>query len=372
MNLKASFVSFLKNRYTSLNEDLLQAKIADQLLSPFQVELTQLQIDQIKSEIKSYSTLRQWGVQKLTDQYLQRGLKQPNNFSVCMSYDFHINAAGHPELIEINTNASFLALGLEMYNFLNLPNIASHFTQVQLIEMFLSELSLTGAKNKSVAIIDDNPVRQHLYVEFLIYQQLLQKHEVTCEITDFKNIELIRQAGLIYNRYTDFYLEQPQSIDLKKLFNNSGNFSPNPYEYFLLADKQRQLDWNQQTDVEKPKSLLPAFDLGLSDRDDIWQRRKNLFIKPKNSFGSKQVYKAASISNRLFTEIFNSNFIAQQLSTPSEVEFVFENTPLKLKYDLRCFVYQDQLQLIIARLYQGQTTNLRTPGGGFAAVILKN
>jgi len=35
---------------------------------------------------------------------------------------------------------------------------------------------------------------------------------------------------------------------------------------------------------------------------------------------------------------------------------------------VRCYVYEGQVQLLIARLYQGQTTNFRTAGGGFALV----
>jgi len=43
-----------------------------------------------------------------------------------------------------------------------------------------------------------------------------------------------------------------------------------------------------------------------------------------------------------------------------------EATPLKS--DVRCYVYDGKIQLVAARLYQGQTTNFRTPGGGFAPV----
>jgi hypothetical protein len=39
-----------------------------------------------------------------------------------------------------------------------------------------------------------------------------------------------------------------------------------------------------------------------------------------------------------------------------------------MKYDLRCYAYQGKLQIVIARLYQGQTTNLKTTGGGFTIV----
>lgn len=42
--------------------------------------------------------------------------------------------------------------------------------------------------------------------------------------------------------------------------------------------------------------------------------------------------------------------------------------PALLKSDVRCYVYNGQLQLVAARLYQGQATNFRTAGGGFAPV----
>ncbi len=35
---------------------------------------------------------------------------------------------------------------------------------------------------------------------------------------------------------------------------------------------------------------------------------------------------------------------------------------------MRAFAYAGKVQLFAARLWQGQTTNFRTPGGGFAAV----
>ncbi len=39
-----------------------------------------------------------------------------------------------------------------------------------------------------------------------------------------------------------------------------------------------------------------------------------------------------------------------------------------MKFDLRDYAYDGEVQWVAARLYQGQTTNFRTPGGGFAPV----
>lgn len=45
-----------------------------------------------------------------------------------------------------------------------------------------------------------------------------------------------------------------------------------------------------------------------------------------------------------------------------------EATDRPMKFDLRTYSYDARVQWIAARLYQGQTTNFRTPGGGFAPV----
>lgn len=373
MNLKASFVDYLIQKYPHFNQELLQPLISENLLSPFQIALSVETIDSIKAEIKNYWKLRQWGVQNLSSRYEAMGLRKPDNFAACMSFDFHVGGESGLELIEINTNASFLALGLELYEFLGLKEVASGFNESRIVEMFKEENRLCGGTQLNLTIIDEKPENQRLYVEFLIYQSILKKNGINCEVADISEIEKIKSASLIYNRHTDFYLQEPKSIAIKKLFNEAKiQLSPNPYEYFLLADKERFIDWSNQTDVEKPKSLLQTYDLGKTEREKIWTEKKNLFIKPKNSFGSKQAYKAASISRKVFEEVMNSNFIAQKLSHAPEIEVDYKNEKLKLRYDLRCYAYQDQLQLIIARLYQGQTTNLRTDGGGFAAIVIKS
>ncbi len=40
-----------------------------------------------------------------------------------------------------------------------------------------------------------------------------------------------------------------------------------------------------------------------------------------------------------------------------------------MKVDIRNYVYAGAVQLLAARLYQGQTTNFRTERGGFAPVL---
>ena len=41
-----------------------------------------------------------------------------------------------------------------------------------------------------------------------------------------------------------------------------------------------------------------------------------------------------------------------------------------MKFDVRAYAYRDEVLLLGARVYQGQVTNLRTPGGGFSAICV--
>jgi hypothetical protein len=58
--------------------------------------------------------------------------------------------------------------------------------------------------------------------------------------------------------------------------------------------------------------------------------------------------------------------VAQELVPPSERRTGPESS---MKVDVRNYVYAGKVQLLAARLYQGQTTNMRTAGGGFAPVL---
>jgi hypothetical protein len=57
------------------------------------------------------------------------------------------------------------------------------------------------------------------------------------------------------------------------------------------------------------------------------------------------------------------------LVPPSERRLQVAGEPQQFKLDLRNYAYAGKVQLVVARLYQGQTTNFRTPGGGFAPVF---
>jgi hypothetical protein len=54
---------------------------------------------------------------------------------------------------------------------------------------------------------------------------------------------------------------------------------------------------------------------------------------------------------------------------PSERTIEIDGQEVQRKLDVRLYTYAGEMLLAAARLYQGQTTNFRTPGGGFAPVF---
>jgi hypothetical protein len=44
--------------------------------------------------------------------------------------------------------------------------------------------------------------------------------------------------------------------------------------------------------------------------------------------------------------------------------------PREMKFDVRAYAYRDRVLLLGARVYEGQVTNLRSPGGGFSAICV--
>jgi len=81
------------------------------------------------------------------------------------------------------------------------------------------------------------------------------------------------------------------------------------------------------------------------------------------------VYRGDKLTRRVWEEILAGDYVVQELVPPGERQVQVETDTTALKYDVRCFVYAGKVQLLAARLYQGQVTNFRTPGGGFAPVF---
>jgi len=361
--IKQKVIALIAQKYSTLSPQVTESLIVDNLFSPFQVRLPKEILTQAQDFVRQVFLLRE------SKNYTKpKDILDPGNKSILMSYDFHLDQSNNLKLIEINTNAAFLALGELMYQAHELPQPVSGFTLNEIAENIQEELNLNGQKDKaSIAIIDEEPEKQKLYIEFLVYNEFFKSKGFQSIITDFRNIP--DNVNFIYNRYTDFYFDHPESLHLKKLFSEKKVcFSPNPFEYELLANKQRMIDWSIQGLFKK--NLPYAQKITSENQEQIWTERKKYFFKPLQSFGSKQSYRGEKISRKMFEKIPNNGFIAQEYIEPPKMTFITPSGEQEYKFDLRFYAYKDRVQSVIARIYQGQVTNLQTPYGGFAPVVL--
>ncbi len=106
-----------------------------------------------------------------------------------------------------------------------------------------------------------------------------------------------------------------------------------------------------------------------ANRDAMWERRRSLFFKPAGGYGSKAAYRGDKLTRRVWDEMRAGTYVAQAWVAPSQRQAGTAAQPTTLKVDVRNFAYAGRTLLVAARLYQGQTTNFRTAGGGFAAVL---
>ena len=313
-----------------------------------------------------------------------------------MGYDFHLGLDG-PRLIEINTNAGGAFLNALLARAqraccaeIETP-LAPHTFEDAAFRMFQSEWMRqrgTGAPRR-VAIVDDSPKEQYLYPEFVLTQQALDSCGVDAIIADASHLRYEsgrlsaegKSIDLVYNRVTDFALEQPEHRALREAYRDGAVVvTPNPYNHALLADKRNLSLLSDQAILEVwgvdprlrahlksvPRTVLVTPEIA----DELWTSRKDLFFKPTGGHGGKAVYRGDKVTRGVWAQIVRGGYVAQTLVRPSERMIQIDETPQARKMDVRLYTYDGQVLLVAARLYQGQTTNFRTPGGGFAPVFV--
>ena len=328
----------------------------------------------------------------------------PKASGVFHGYDFHLSPAG-PQLIEINTNAGGGLLNAALAQAQKacceevsavLPGVHPAATiEQEYVDMFCEEWRAEMGTNggdaplQRIAIVDERPQAQFLYPEFLLFQKLFERHGIAATICDPGELSFeggtLRQGGeridLVYNRLTDFGLEAPANAALREAYlAGAVVVTPHPRAHAVYADKRNLTlltDAAALTEFgvdaatrEVLLSGIPRTELVRREAADaLWARRKQLFFKPAAGYGSKAAYRGDKLTKRAFEEILAGGYVAQALVPPSERVVGVEGQRIGLKLDLRNYVYRGRVQLVIARLYQGQTTNFRTAGGGFAPVL---
>jgi hypothetical protein len=331
--------------------------------------------------------------------------------SVFMGYDFHVH--GHEQahadadrqspgfgLIEVNTNAGGALLNALLARAqraccAEVETYVPTGAQVDALEsafvaMFHSEwrLSQPSRALRSIAIVDALPEQQYLYPEFLLFQSLFKRQGIQAFVVDpaqlvWRDQQLWVDAvaiDLVYNRLTDFALTEPAHAHLRQAYlQDAVVLTPHPQAHALLADKRNlallcQADTLQAMGV--PQATQAVLLAGIphtevvtpANAERMWAARKQFFFKPFAGYGGKATYRGDKLTHRVWAEIAAGGYIAQALVAPGERTISGGESGQTLKFDVRNYTYNGQVQSLAARLYQGQTTNFRTPGGGFAPV----
>ena len=318
---------------------------------------------------------------------------------VFFGYDFHLqgNRIG---LIEINTNAGGAMLNAVVARAhraccldsaqLALAQASGPRLEQDIVDMFQAEWRLSGRKQalQTIAIVDVDPQQQYLYPEFLLFQRLFERHGLHAVIAD--PAQLSWRDGslwhgdvaidLVYNRLTDFMLDEPANAALRAAYlAHAVVLTPHPQAHALYADKRnlavlsdpallQELGVTPEIRQLLQDHVLHTEIVAPGDGERLWSARRKLFFKPTAGFGGRAAYRGDKLTRRVWQDILAGNYVAQALMAPGERVIGSRQQPELLKFDLRCYTYDGALQWTAARLYQGQTTNFRTPGGGFAPV----
>ena len=324
---------------------------------------------------------------------------------VYMGYDFHVNADG-PRLIEINTNAGGALLNAVLARAQKAccesmsHAFASHISQNNPLDsfeqtffrMFMAEWRAQRGELplRSLVIVDDDPQAQYLAPEFELFRQMFVQYGVSTTIADPRELEWRNGSlwhantvvDMVYNRLTDFYLTESAHQTLHDAYTAGATVvTPHPRAHALQADKRNLITLSNDellttwgvsaTDRHLLTAGVPATRLVTPEgAEALWAQRRQYFFKPVAGYGAKAVYRGDKLTRRVWSEILAGDFIAQTLVPPGQRTVVVDDVHTDLKFDVRAYTYAGQVQLLAARTYQGQTTNFRTPGGGFSPVIL--
>ncbi|HEY5763852.1 MAG TPA: hypothetical protein VIS73_11655 [Rhodocyclaceae bacterium] len=334
---------------------------------------------------------------------------EPRAKGVFLGFDFHEGADG-PRLIEINTNAGGGLLAATLIDaqpeccistagtggaaLKELAGARAYHAPVVVaafVDMFRAEWRLErgDAPLHRIAIVDEAPAGQYLAPEFELFRRLFLRHGIDALIVDPAELALrdgVLVAGelpvdLVYNRLTDFAFDQPAQAVLREAYlGRAAVVTPHPRAHALFADKRnlivlRDEDWLRGIGVDAATratliELIPETrEVTPENAAEFWRDRRRWFFKPFAGYGSRAAYRGEKLTTRVFETIARGGYVAQSLVPPSQRRATSARGGGDLKVDVRNFAYGGHVQLVSARLYQGQTTNFRTPGGGFASVF---
>ncbi len=358
------------------------AAFPEAMFSPYSVQVSKDHAEKMAEIVRSIERV------SILDAYRDRVLRwapdiarfDPGTKGVFFGYDFHIGETG-PKLIEINTNAGG--------GYLNVMLLRAWGMNTRLedvfFDMFMNEWRMRRGDKplERIAIVDEECASQFLYPEFCLFKKLFERHGIAASIVDASDLELRngklhfenKRIDLVYNRLTDFSFELNDALRQAYL-EDAAVITPHPRAHALFADKRNLSVLSSRDALESmgvDEDTVKLLTRGIAwtgivreaDPDALWSERRRLFFKPWAGYGAKAVYRGEKLTRRVWEEILEGQYVYQEYVPAME----FEIEGRILKYDYRNFAYEGEVQLLSSRLYQGQATNFRTTGGGFAPVF---
>lgn len=224
----------------------------------------------------------------------------------------------------------------------------------------------------------------------MLFKTLFKRHGIQAFVADpaqldWRDQQLWCESGamdLVYNRLTDFALSQPAHAHLREAYlDDAVVLRPHPQAHALWADKRNlALLCNANTlhALGVPEATQAVLLAGIPHTEVVtsgngerfWAERKQFFFKPFAGFGGKAAYRGDNLTHRVLAEIGAGGYIAQAWVAPGERTVSGGESAQVLKFDVRNYVDDGQVQSLAARLYPRQTTNFRTPGRGFSSVYV--
>ncbi len=145
----------------------------------------------------------------------------------------------------------------------------------------------------------------------------------------------------------------------------------------MIGDKNRMVDWWRDGFLsflsQEKQSLIHAVVpkthlLSEYDRDQAWAERKQWVLKPAARHGGKGVLLGKGMSRKRFDALDANTTVMQQLVPASRIEI----DDRSFKFDIRLYMYGQQLIAMAGRAWSGQITNFREEGSGWTPIQVKN
>jgi hypothetical protein len=327
-------------------------------------------------EITSFIKSRVWYFPDLLDaadknDSLLRDELPKNGGALMMGFDFHLTEAG-PKLIEINTNAGGLAT---VFSFSSEDE--SSFLKVKFVGAVREEFERfrgPGAVLKTVAIVDDNAKDQKMFAETSHFASVLKAFGMDARVCspeeltinpETKVLEFLEDGkcvDFLYNRLCDFLMREPLHAHIREsAVAGKVVLSPHPALYVRAADKRRLIDLCKK-DAAECKVVPKTFMLG--DKDLVfWQEHKKDYVfKPAQSFGSRGVYRGASISRNKIATLPPDTIVQEDCAPPVSTD---DGT----KFDLRVYTSDTMLLGLCSRHFELSIMEMRSGKSGFKQAL---